>query len=69
MSRVGHYRKPFGDEGYAMEELVPEPGAACLSADLGLTPEVKGGSRLLYPSWIKVLKNDKGAIFTTSSNA
>jgi antirestriction protein ArdC len=32
-------RKRFGDEGYAMEELVAELGAAFLSADLDLTPE------------------------------
>jgi antirestriction protein ArdC len=31
-------RKRFGDEGYAMEELVAELGAAFLSADLALTP-------------------------------
>lgn len=34
-------RKRFGDEGYAMEELVAELGAAFLSADLELTPEVR----------------------------
>ncbi|WP_333920994.1 MULTISPECIES: zincin-like metallopeptidase domain-containing protein [Bradyrhizobium] len=34
-------RKRFGDEGYAMEGVVAELGAAFLSADrLGLTPEV-----------------------------
>ena len=32
-------RKRFGDEGYAMEELVAELGAAFLCADLGLPPE------------------------------
>ncbi len=34
-------RKRFGDEGYAMEELVAELGSAFLSADLDLTPEVR----------------------------
>jgi antirestriction protein ArdC len=34
-------RKRFGDEGYAMEELVAELGAVFLSADLDLTPEVR----------------------------
>ena len=34
-------RKRFGDEGYAMEELVAELGAAFLCADLELTPEVR----------------------------
>jgi len=34
-------RKAWGDEGYAREELVAELGAAFLSADLELTPEVR----------------------------
>jgi antirestriction protein ArdC len=34
-------RKRFGDEGYAMEELVAELGAAFVSTDLDLTPEVR----------------------------
>jgi antirestriction protein ArdC len=34
-------RKRFGDEGYAVEELVAELGAAFLSADLDLTPDVR----------------------------
>ncbi|MGY3033779.1 hypothetical protein ACVIIV_002949 [Bradyrhizobium sp. USDA 4354] len=62
-------RKRFGDEGYAMEELVAELGAAFLSADLGLTPEVREGHASYIPSWINVLKNDQRAIFKTSSNA
>ena len=41
-------RKRFGDEGYAMEELVAELGSAFLSADLDLTPELRDGSRRLY---------------------
>jgi antirestriction protein ArdC len=32
-------RKRWGDEGYAMEELVAELGSAFLSADLDLTPQ------------------------------
>ncbi len=34
-------RKRFGDQGYAMEELVAELGPAFLSADLGLTQELR----------------------------
>jgi len=34
-------RKRFGDEGYAMEELVAELGSAFLSADLYLTPKLR----------------------------
>ncbi|MGY2849149.1 antirestriction protein ArdC [Bradyrhizobium sp. USDA 4509] len=62
-------RKRFGDEGYAVEELVAELGGAFLSADLGLTPEVREDHAAYIASWIKVLKNDKRAIFTASSHA
>jgi len=62
-------RKRFGDEGYAMEELVAELGAAFLAADLELTPEVRDDHASYIASWIKVLKNDKRAIFTASSHA
>ena len=34
-------RKRWGDAGYAMEELVAEPGSAFLCADLSITPEVR----------------------------
>jgi antirestriction protein ArdC len=62
-------RKRFGDEGYAMEELVAELGSAFLSADLDLTPEVREDHASYIASWIKVLKNDKRAIFTAASQA
>jgi len=62
-------RKRFGDKGYAMEELVAELGAAFLSADLELTPEVRDDHAAYIASWIKVLKDDKRAIFTTASHA
>lgn len=62
-------RKGFGDEGYAMEELVAELGSAFLSADLELTPEVRDDHASYIASWIKVLKDDKRAIFTAASHA
>jgi antirestriction protein ArdC len=62
-------RKRFGDHGYAMEELVAELGSAFLSADLDLTPEVREDHASYIASWIKVLKNDKRAIFTAASHA
>jgi antirestriction protein ArdC len=62
-------RKRFGDEGYAMEELVAELGSAFLSADLELTPEVRDDHAAYIASWIKVLKNDKRAIFSAASHA
>jgi antirestriction protein ArdC len=62
-------RKRFGDEGYAMEELVAELGSAFLSADLELTPEVRDDHAAYIGSWIKVLKNDRRAIFSAASHA
>lgn len=62
-------RKRFGDEGYAMEELVAELGAAFLCADLGLAPEPREDHAAYISSWLKVLKNDKRAIFTAASHA
>jgi antirestriction protein ArdC len=62
-------RKRFGDEGYAMEELVAELGSAFLSADLDLTPEVRDDHAAYIASWIKVLKDDKRAIFSAASQA
>lgn len=62
-------RKRRGDEGYAMEELVAELGAAFLCADLDLTPEVRDDHAAYIASWLKVLKQDKRAIFTAASHA
>lgn len=57
----------FGDDAYAIEELVAELGAAFLCAELGID------GRLQHPeyvaSWLKVLRGDKRAIFTAASKA
>jgi antirestriction protein ArdC len=44
--------KRFGDEGYAVEELVAELGAAFLCADLALTPDVREDHATYIASWI-----------------
>jgi len=62
-------RKRFGDEGYAMEELVAELGSAFLCADLELTPEVREDHASYVANWLEVLKNDKRAIFSAASHA
>ena len=62
-------RKKWGDEGYAMEELVAELGSAFLSADLGLTPEVRDDHAAYLAGWLKVLKEDKRAIFSAAAHA
>lgn len=62
-------RKRWGDEGYAIEELVAELGAAFLCADLGLTPEPRPDHAAYIASWLKVLKDDRRAIFTAAGHA
>lgn len=62
-------RKRRGDEGYAIEELVAELGAAFLSADLGITPEIREDHAAYLASWLTVLRNDKRAIFTAAAHA
>jgi antirestriction protein ArdC len=62
-------RKRFGDEGYAVEELVAELGAAFLCADLRITPEVRSDHASYVNNWLAVLKQDKRAIFTAASHA
>ena len=62
-------RKRFGDEGYAMEELVAELGSAFLCADLSITPELRADHAEYLATWLQVLKNDKRAIFTAASYA
>lgn len=62
-------RKRWGDEGYAKEELVAELGAAFLCADLALTPEPGMDHAAYIQSWLKVLKEDKRAIFSAAAHA
>jgi antirestriction protein ArdC len=61
--------KRFGDDGYAMEELVAELGSAFLCAHLGITPEIQTDHADYIHHWLKVLKADKRAIFTAASHA
>ena len=61
--------KRWGDEGYALEELVAELGAAYLAADLGLTPEPRPDHASYIESWLRVLQGDTRAIFTAASHA
>ncbi len=61
--------KRFGSEGYAMEELVAELGAAFLCADLDLSLEPREDNAPYIAHWLKVLKGDNRAIFTAASHA
>ncbi|WP_062236858.1 ArdC family protein [Aureimonas sp. N4] len=62
-------RKTWGDEGYAREELVAEIGSAYLAADLDISIEPPEDHASYLESWLRVLKNDKRAIFQAASMA
>jgi antirestriction protein ArdC len=62
-------RKRFGDEGYAMEELVAELGAAFLCTSLELTPEPREEHASYLQNWLTALRNDKRAIFHAAAHA
>jgi len=59
----------FHSEGYAMEELVAELGAAFHCSELGLPTDPRQDHAPYIASWLKVLKNDKRAIFTAAAKA
>ena len=62
-------RARLGGEAYAAEELIAELGAAFLCAELGLSNEPRPDHAAYLASWLRVLKNDKRAIFTAASKA
>lgn len=59
----------FGDNDYAVEELVAEIGAAFLCADLGIANEPRPDHAAYIASWLEVLGQDHRAIFTTAAKA
>ena len=62
-------RNRFGSEAYAAEELIAELGAAFLCAELGISPEPRIDHARYIDSWLKILKDDKRAIFTAAAKA
>jgi antirestriction protein ArdC len=63
------FGKRFGDDAYAMEELVAELGAAFLCGDLGITVEPRPDHADYIGHWLRILKGDRKAIFTAASAA
>jgi antirestriction protein ArdC len=59
----------FGDDAYAMEEMVAELGAAFLCGDLGITAEPRADHADYIGHWLRILKADRKAIFTAASAA
>lgn len=63
------FGKRFGDDAYAFEELVAELGAAFTVGQLGMVDATIETHADYVQSWVRVLKNDKRAIFTAASQA
>jgi antirestriction protein ArdC len=61
--------KRFGDNTYAVEELIAELGAAFTCAHLALSSEPREDHAQYINSWLRVLKAEKRAIFTAASKA
>jgi antirestriction protein ArdC len=59
----------FGSEGYAVEELVSELGAAFLCADLELALEPREDHASYIATWLKLLATDNRAVFTAAAHA
>lgn len=61
------FGKRFGDNAYAMEELVAEMGAAFLCAQSGVEGKLQHAEYI--SSWLKLLHEDKKAVFTAAKQA
>lgn len=69
LNRLSRFAR-FGDEAYAVDELVAELGAAYLLAGLGVpqSDDLSNVSSYLN-HWLNVLRRDHSAIFTVASAA
>ncbi|KNH06167.1 Antirestriction protein [Candidatus Burkholderia brachyanthoides] len=63
------YGKRFGNDAYAFKELVAELGAAFVVGHVGFVNATIENHAAYLESWLKVLKNDKTAIFTAVKHA
>ena len=59
----------FGSEAYAIEELIAELASAFVAADLGISTMPRADHAAYVANWLKVLRDDKRAIFSASSHA
>lgn len=59
----------FGNDAYAMEELVAEMTSAFVCAHLNIRGEVDDNCAAYIANWLGILKQDSRAIFTVSSKA
>lgn len=63
------FGRRFGDEAYAMEELVAELSAAFTMGHLGMVDGTIENHASYLEHWIQCLKADKTAIFSVASQA
>ena len=59
----------FKTQAYAFEELVAELGAAFLCGDLGVANEPRPDHAAYLAFWLRILKEDRRAIFTAAKLA
>ncbi len=59
----------FGDQSYAIEELIAELGSAFLCAELEVKSTPRDDHAEYIAHWLQVLKADKKAIFSAASKA
>lgn len=59
----------FGDNAYAMEELVAELGAAFLCAELNISAQPRKSHAGYIQHWLEAMKADKKAIFSAAARA
>lgn len=59
----------FGDQAYAVEELVAELGAAMLCADHGVTPSARSDHAAYLAHWIGVLREDPMVLWKVAGAA
>jgi antirestriction protein ArdC len=63
------FGKRFGDQAYAMEELVAELGAAMICGELGLPTAVHDSHASYIDHWLRILKAERSAIFVAATKA
>jgi len=70
-SRLKRFKRnaSFGTEARAFEELVAEIGTVLLTSQLGIETTVRKHHLQYLNSWIKVLENDKKAMYRAFSQA
>lgn len=59
----------FGDASYAMEEMCAQISASFLCADLQIRSEPSAADAAYVQSWLRILRDDRRAIFTAASKA